>query len=134
MEIIAYHISEFNFKKFDNSHIGNFATILDAFYFLSSKNEIQIFKDKGFIYTVKLTPKKLFEFDLNNEGWTTLDFQQKFTEQLAGLDNELSNYIENINEIDCIALTNLEYLTNQKIIEFVVLDKNIITILNKQII
>jgi len=135
--IIAYHISEYNFNEFNSSeHIGNFGTILDASYFLSSKNELYNFGSDGIIYTVKLNPKMLFEFNLDDEGWVSLDFQEKFREQIVGYDNELTDYFEKqnvtINNIDCIALTNLEYLNNKNTIEYIVLDDNIITILNKE--
>lgn len=137
-DIIAYHISEYDFNQFNSSeHIGNFGTILDASYFLSSKEELYNFCNIDcIVYTVKLKPKILFEFDLDDYGWVSLDFQEKFNEQLVGYDNELTDYFEkeniDVNKIDCIALRNLEYLNNKNTIEYIVLDDNIITILNKE--
>lgn len=133
--IIAYHISEHDFNSSEN--IGNFGTILDASYFLSSKQELYNFGSGGIIYTVELKPKTLFKFNLDDEGWTSLEFQEKIRERIVGYDNELSLYFENQNikrveDIDCVSLRGLEYLYDKNGIEYIVLDESIITILKKE--
>lgn len=138
-ELIAYHISEYDFDKFKSSeHIGNFATLLDANYFLSTKKDLYNFGFTGIIYTVKIKPKHLFEFDLKtkNHWYLSLEFQELFSESLAGISNYLDDFLESQNvsasEVDCISLTNLEYLDDKKTKEYIVLDSDIIKILKKE--
>ena len=137
---IAYHISEYDFNQFDSTeHIGNYGTILDGSYFLNTKNGLDRFGIMGFIYTVKIRAKKIFTFNLRtDEHWyLTTEFQQLFSESLAGISNYLDDFfeeqnIDSVEEIDCIALTNLDYLDDKKTIEYTVLNDDIITIINKQ--
>jgi len=138
-KIIAYHISEYDFNKFNSSeHIGNYGTILDGSYFLSTIDGLDRFGNFGFIYKVNINPKNLFVFDLRtDEHWyLTTEFQELFSESLAGISNYLDDFFEeqnvNVNDIDCISLTNLDYLDDKNTIEYNVLDDNIITIINKQ--
>lgn len=138
-KIIAYHISEYDFNKFNSSeYIGNFGTVLDGSYFLSTMDGLDNFGSDGFIYTVELKPKQLFTFDLRpSEHWyLTTEFQELFCESLAGISNYLDDFFEeqNINsvdDIDCIALTNVDYLYDKNTVEYIVLDDNIINIINK---
>ena len=138
IDIIAYHISENKFDKFDSSkEIGNYGTVLDGSYFLSTIDEISNFGNLGFIYKVAIKPTQLFRFNLDDEGLVSTEFQQLFCEQLAGMDNVLSLYIEeqdinDIYNIDCIELSNLEYTGNKSILEYIVLNDEIITILDRK--
>lgn len=133
-DIIAYHCSEYKFDAFesDSGNLGNLATSLKAIYFLNDKEEVkELFGYTGYIYTVKLTPENIFEFDLDSEGWTYLDFQQKYNKLLAGLYNELGEYVEDgdVEEIDCVELTNLDYTDKKDTKEYIVFDEKIIEIL-----
>jgi hypothetical protein len=137
--IIAYHTSEYDFNKFNSTeHIGNFGTVLDGSYFLSTINGLDNFGNFGFIYKVNIKPKNLFVFDLRtDEHWyLTTEFQELFSESLAGISNYLDEFFDeqniNVNDIDCISLTNVDYLNDKTTIEYIVLDDNIITIINKQ--
>jgi len=138
--IVGYHTSENNFDIFDSSKdIGNFGTVLDGSYFLSSITGLSNFGNYGVIYKVNIKPKCLFLFDLEtDEHWyLTTEFQELFSESLAGISNYLDGFfdaqnIENVEDIDCIYLTNIDYLDDKTVKEYIVLDDNIITILNKQ--
>lgn len=132
---IGYHITDEKFNEFDSTeHIGNFGTILDAAYFLSDKEKVIANYPGDYLYIVELYPNRPFNFNLDDEEWVSLEFQEKFREQQVGMDNELTKYleiqnIENVEDIDCIILTNLEYVSSPNIKEFAVLDEKIIKIL-----
>jgi len=136
MKIKAYHISQYKFKQFDNDNInvGNRGTVLNGSYFLSDKQEITNFGDvtEDYVYTVLLKPKHLFVFDLDDEGILSTEFQQLYAEQLVGMDNVLSDYIEeqdlSIDKIDCIELSNVDYVRKKTTKEYIVLNDKIIDI------
>jgi len=138
-EFIAYHISDYNFNKFNSSeHIGNFGTVLDGSYFLDTKKGLENFGTGDFLYKVEINPKQIFKFNLktNNHWYLSTEFQELFSESLAGISNYLDSFfdeqkITNVNNIDCVILTNLEYLNNKNTKEYIVLNDNIITIINK---
>ncbi len=139
MSIIACHISEYDFIKFNSSeHIGNFGTILNGSYFLSSTKGLHNFGTDGFLYKVQITPQNLFEFNLKTkEHWyLAREFQELFIESLAGISNYLEKFFEEQNleptNIDCISLSSLDYLDNKLIKEYIVLNDDIITIINKR--
>jgi hypothetical protein len=143
--VIAYHISFHDFNKFiTGENFSNKRTTLNANYFLANVSLEKIEKElsnfgseDNFIYKVIITPKKMFKFDLNNEDWLAIEFQEKWREKQVGYENELDKYLEeqninNINEVDCIELIGLDYTWFKDTKEYVVLNNNIIRILNKK--
>jgi hypothetical protein len=140
-KMIGYHISQYNFVQFDSSvNIGNFGTILDGSYFLNEIKGIDNFGSYGYLYTVEITPKNIFRFDLRTDDhwYLSTEFQELFSESLAGISNYLDDFFNEQNvsadNIDCIILTNLDYVHNKNSEEYIVLNDEIIQIIKKEIV